>query len=144
MVTVERCIQVGPDVVEAWTRLMPQLNPAARPPDQAELEAILSAGATELFAAREKGSGLIVGSLALVVFATPTATHAWIEDVVVDEAWRGQGIGEAMTRAALERARERGAHGVDLTSRPARAAANRLYLRMGFVLRSTNLYRYFL
>ena len=142
MVVVERCVQIGPDLVEAWKRLMPQLNPAARPPGQAELEAILSAGATDLYTARDKGSGFIVGALALAVFSTPTATHAWIEDVVVDEAWRGQGIGEALTRAALERARDRGAAGVELTSRPARAAANRLYLRMGFVLRSTNLYRF--
>jgi ribosomal protein S18 acetylase RimI-like enzyme len=142
MVLIERCIQIGPDLVEAWERLMPQLNPAARPPGQAKLEAILSAGAADLYAARDKDSGLIVGALALVVFSTPTATHAWIEDVVVDGAWRGQGIGEALTRAALERARERGAAGVDLTSRPAREAANRLYLRMGFALRSTNLYHF--
>jgi ribosomal protein S18 acetylase RimI-like enzyme len=144
MVFVERCVQAGPELVKAWERLMPQLNPAVRAPGLMEFEAILSAGATDLFAARDEDTGIIVGALALVVFSTPTATHAWIEDVVVDQNWRGQGIGAALTTAALERARERGASSVDLTSRPAREAANRLYLRLGFVPRSTNLYRYYL
>lgn len=142
MVSVERCTQAEPDLVEAWKRLMPQLNPAAHPPDFAELKAILSVGATDLFTARDQVSQGIVGALALVVFSTPTGTHAWIEDVVVDEAWRGQGIGEALTRAALERARERGAKVVDLTSRTEREAANHLYRRMGFIPRKTNLYRF--
>jgi ribosomal protein S18 acetylase RimI-like enzyme len=142
MISIERSDRAGPDWVDAWKRLMPQLNPFASPPGQAELDAILTAGATELFAARETVSGRIVGALALVVFTTPTATHAWIEDVVVDEIWRGQGIGEALVRAALERAQQRGARKVDLTSRPAREAANRLYLRMGFAPRDTNIYRF--
>jgi ribosomal protein S18 acetylase RimI-like enzyme len=68
--------------------------------------------------------------------------HAWIEDVVVDEKWRGQGIGEALTQAGIERAIQRGASSVDLTSRPTREAANQLYVKMGFQLRHTNLYRY--
>ena len=142
MVVIERCTRAEPELAQAWEQLMPQLNPGAHPPTLPELEAILAAGATELFAARDEVTGRIVGALALVVFATPTGTHAWIEDVVVDAVWRGQGIGESLTHAALERARVRGAHAVDLTSRPAREAANRLYLRMGFVLRTTNLYRF--
>lgn len=139
---IERCTHAGEELVEAWRLLMPQLNPNHRPPSQSELAEILAGGATELFAARELTTGSFVGALALVVFTTPTATHAWIEDVVVDREWRGRGIGEALTRAALERARERGAHCVDLTSRPAREEANRLYQRLGFKLRSTNLYRF--
>jgi len=67
--------------------------------------------------------------------------RAWIEDVVVDEAGRGQGVGAALVQAALERSAERGARTVDLTSRPSREAANRLYLRLGFETRDTNVYR---
>jgi ribosomal protein S18 acetylase RimI-like enzyme len=142
MFFVQRCTLVDDALAEAWRRLMPQLNPAAQPPDLAALQAILSGGATELFTAREQRSNRIVGVLALVVFSTPTGTHSWIEDVVVDENYRGQGIGSMIIRAAIERARERGAKAVDLTSRPVREAANRLYLRMGFVLRQSNLYRF--
>jgi ribosomal protein S18 acetylase RimI-like enzyme len=84
----------------------------------------------------------IVGLLTLVVFRIPTGVRAWIEDVVVDESARGHGVGEALNRAALDDARRRGAKTVDLTSRPSRAAANRLYQRLGFVARETNVYRF--
>ncbi len=74
----------------------------------------------------------IVGALTLVVFRIPTGVRAWIEDVVVDEAARGQGVGEALNREALRLAKDRGAITVDLTSRPSREAANRMYQRLGF------------
>jgi ribosomal protein S18 acetylase RimI-like enzyme len=93
-----------------------------------------------LFAAR-RGTE-IVGLLTLVVFRIPTAVRAWIEDVVVDESARGSGVGEALSRAALAEAVRRGAKTVELTSRPSREAANRLYQRIGFVRRDTNVYRY--
>jgi ribosomal protein S18 acetylase RimI-like enzyme len=93
-----------------------------------------------LFIARVDGR--IVGSLTLAVFRIPTGIRAWIEDVVVDESARGHGVGEALNRAALAEAKRRGAKTVDLTSRPSREAANRLYLRIGFVARETNVYRY--
>jgi len=93
-----------------------------------------------MYAARVDGR--VVGLLTLVVFRIPTAVRAWIEDVVVDESARGKGVGEALNRAALDEARRRGAKTVDLTSRPSRAAANRLYQRIGFVARETNVYRY--
>ena len=88
------------------------------------------------------GSGTLVGSLTLALFRVPTGLRAWIEDVVVDESARGAGVGEALVLAALERAEALGARTVDLTSRPTREAANRLYLRLGFELRTTNVYRH--
>jgi ribosomal protein S18 acetylase RimI-like enzyme len=89
-----------------------------------------------------RSGGVITGTLTLVMFPLPTGMRAWIEDVVVDEAARGQGIGEALTHEALRIARDAGARTVDLTSRPARAAAGRLYERLGFTLRESRLYRY--
>jgi ribosomal protein S18 acetylase RimI-like enzyme len=77
-----------------------------------------------------------------VVFPIPTGRRAWIEDVVVDEASGGQGIGRALTEAMLDLARELACVSVDLTSRPSREAANRLYQRVGFEPRDTNVYRY--
>ncbi len=94
-----------------------------------------------LFIARED-EGPILGSLVLVTFKTPTAVRAWIEDVVVDEAARGKGVGERLVEVAIDRARRANAKSVDLTSRPDREAANRLYQRLGFELRSSNLYRF--
>jgi ribosomal protein S18 acetylase RimI-like enzyme len=86
-------------------------------------------------------TGTIVGSLTLVLFRIPTAIRAWIEDVVVDESARGRGVGEALSREALRVAADAGARTVDLTSRPSREAANRLYQRLGFKQRDTNVYR---
>jgi ribosomal protein S18 acetylase RimI-like enzyme len=98
--------------------------------------------ATTLFLARDGEDGPIVGTLTLVVFRIPTGVRAWIEDVIVTEDARGQGCGQALNRAALSAAADAGARTVDLTSRPSRDAANRLYQRMGFVQRETNVYRY--
>lgn len=100
----------------------------------------MASEASTLFVARVDGR--IAGSLTLAMFRIPTGVRAWIEDVVVDESARGHGVGEALNRAALDHARANGAITVDLTSRPSREAANRLYKRMGFEQRDTNVYRY--
>ncbi len=121
-------------------RLIPQLSSSNPPPTHAELAAIIANDSCDVLVARDGDS--IVGSLTLVVFPIPTGIRAWIEDVVVDESSRGKGVGEALNTFALQRARERGAKTVDLTSRPSREAANRLYQRLGFVARDTNVYRY--
>ena len=80
--------------------------------------------------------------LTLVIFRLPTGVRARIEDVVVDGAMRGRGVASALTAAALELAAASGAHTVDLTSRPSREAANRLYQHLGFEQRETVVYRF--
>ena len=126
------------EVVTALARLLPQLS-SASPPSASELATIIAGGST-VFVARV--DGVIVGSLTLVLYRIATGLKAWIEDVVVDEAARGHGVGEALNFAAIEEARRRGAKAVSLTSRPSREAANRLYQRIGFSARDTNVYRY--
>ncbi len=106
-----------------------------------ELEEIVASPATVLFAARQGLGGPVVGLLTLALFRIPTGLRAWIEDVVVDGAGRGRGAGSALVLAALERARKLGCRTVDLTSRPSREDANRLYVRLGFEVRETNVYR---
>lgn len=128
------------EVVEAFERLIPQLSSSNPPPTREALDAIVQSEASVLFLARVDGR--IVGSLTLATFRIPTGVRAWIEDVVVDESARGHGVGEALNRAAIEEAKRRGAITVELTSRPSREAANRLYQRMGFVARDTNVYRF--
>jgi len=132
--------KVTGEVVEAFGRLVPQLSRSARPPGRADLDAVAGFPANTLLVARS--AGVITGTMTLVMFPLPTGVRAWIEDVVVDESARGQGTGEAMTRAALRLASEAGARTVDLTSRPAREAAGRLYERLGFEIRESRLYRY--
>ena len=139
-VTVEIATQASDELVQAMLKLIPQLSSSNPPPSLKELDEIISSGSSVLFIARVKNQ--IVGSLTLATFRIPTGIRAWIEDVVVDESARGHGVGEALNRAALDEAKRRGAITVELTSRPTREAANRLYLRLGFVLRETNVYRY--
>src|SRR5687768_13877123 len=119
------------ELTAAFARLVPQLSRSNPPPSAEQVVAILDSDATTQFVARDD-AGTIVGVATLAIFRIPTALRAWIEDVITDEAARGQGIGEALTRAMLDRARELGCATVDLTSRPSREAANRLYKRVGF------------
>ena len=139
-VQIEVLDKVTGEVVEAFGRLLPQLSRSAPPLGQAELEAVAGCPANTVLVARSAGT--IIGTTTLVMFPLPTGLRAWIEDVVVDESARGQGAGEAMTREALRLAGEAGARTVDLTSRPSREAAGRLYERAGFKLRDSRLYRY--
>ena len=137
---VEIATQTTDEIVDAMSALIPQLSASNPPPTKSEIEEIISSDSSVLFLARVEGR--IVGSLTLATFRIPTGIRAWIEDVVVDESARGHGAGEALNRAALAEAKRRGAITVELTSRPSREAANRLYQRLGFVQRETNIYRY--
>lgn len=139
-ITVAEVTSVEPGLVEAFERLIPQLSRSSPPPTPEQLAEIVSSPATVLFVAR--AGEVVVGSLTLALFRIPTGLRAWIEDVVVDEGARGRGVGEALNRAALAHALSVGARTVDLTSRPSRQAANRLYQRLGFVERETNVYRH--
>jgi ribosomal protein S18 acetylase RimI-like enzyme len=139
-VKVEIATTLTPAIVDAVTRLVPQLSSSSPPPSTAELGDIVASPATDLFIALDDDGG-VVGMATLATFRTPTGLRAWIEDVVVDDAGRGRGVGTALTEAMLDRARELGCRTVDLTSRPSREAANRLYQRAGFVARETNVYR---
>ena len=132
--------EVSEELVQAFRKLIPQLSRSNPPPSAERLAEIVASDATVLLIAVE--SDQIVGSLTLAMFRIPTGLRAWIEDVVVDDGARGKGVGEALNREALRVAGAAGATTVDLTSRPSREAANRLYQRLGFIERETNVYRY--
>jgi ribosomal protein S18 acetylase RimI-like enzyme len=132
---------VTPELVAAFAGLIPQLSSSSPAPAAPELAELVDSPATQLLLAVDD-DGTILGSLTLALFRIPTGLRAWIEDVVVDGAARGRGVGEQLNEDALRRAAEAGATTVDLTSRPSREAANRLYQRLGFEKRETNVYRY--
>jgi ribosomal protein S18 acetylase RimI-like enzyme len=162
---------VTDELEQAVKYLLPQLSRSAPPLTRPELDELVTGEATTLFVARDDGlseeelaamkgepgseprpqgeasgtadpDGPIVGMLTLVVFRLPTGVRAWIEDVVTDGNLRGRGTASALIKAAIDLASSAGARTVDLTSRPSREAANRLYVRVGFKLRETNVYRY--
>lgn len=131
---------VDDELVSAFATLIPQLSSSSPPPSAEELRAIVDSPDSVLYIARLDGR--IVGSLTLAFYRIPTGLKAWIEDVVVDDTARGQGVGEALNRAAIAEATHRRAKNISLTSRAKREAANRLYQRLGFDPYDTNVYRY--
>lgn len=137
---IEIATEASDELVLAFARLVPQLSKSSPPPTAAEVAEMVDSPASDVLVARL--DGVIVGTLTLVVFRIPTGVRAWIEDVVVDDSARGHGVGDLLNRFALDLARTKGAKTVDLTSRPSREAANRLYQRIGFQPRDTNVYRY--
>jgi len=137
---IEEVDVVGPEVVQALRRLIPQLSQSAPTVEAYDLESIVAAPDTTLFVARSDAG--IVGTLTLVLFRSPSGARGWIEDVAVDVASRGQGVGEALVDAAIALARKASSRTVDLTSNPKREGANRLYVRCGFAQRETNVYRF--
>jgi ribosomal protein S18 acetylase RimI-like enzyme len=139
-VQVEVVRSVDDELVGAFGALLPQLSRSAEPLGAQALQALVAWPGNHLLVARV--DGVIRGTLTLVTFPIPTGLRAWIEDVVVDEAARGRGVGAALTQEAVRLARAAGARTVDLTSRPSRAAANRLYERLGFRLRDSKVYRF--
>ena len=138
-IVVEVVADITDGNLAAVNRLIPQLSRSAPPLTAEALKQIVSWDGNRLLVAYSGDQA--VGMLTLVMFPIPTGLRAWIEDVVVDETARGQGIGAALTQEAIRQARTAGARTVDLTSRPARQAANRLYERLGFELRDTRAYR---
>jgi ribosomal protein S18 acetylase RimI-like enzyme len=140
-VLIENASAVSAEIVEAVGRLVGQLSSSAPAPDTEQIEQLLASSAIRLLLARDS-DGRIVGMLTLALFPIPTGMRAWIEDVVVEHDARGRGIGSLLTLEALRLAREAGARTVDLTSRPSREAANRMYVSLGFARRETNVYRH--
>jgi ribosomal protein S18 acetylase RimI-like enzyme len=132
---IEKISTITPSTADSIAALVGQLSSSAKAPTREELETTVNAPGTVLLAVRQSGN--LVGMLTI-----PTGMRAIIEDVVVDERYRGQGVAEALTREALVLAEAAGARTVDLTSRPSREAANRLYQKLGFQKRDSNVYRY--
>jgi ribosomal protein S18 acetylase RimI-like enzyme len=136
---VERAAEATSELQSALASLLPQLNPSIAVPDAGMLEAALSDTATTLLVARDGGT--IIGTATVIVYTTPAWVKSRIEDVVVDKRARGRGCGEALVKACIEVARQKGAALVELQSARSREEANRLYPRLGFELRQSNVYR---
>lgn len=139
MARIEAVDEPSDEVRKALAGLLPQLNPAIVPPDAGRLAKLISDPAVKLLVARDADS--IVGTATVIVYTSPAWTKARIEDVVVDQSARGQGVGRALVDACIEIARGRGCTIVELQSKRSRVEANRLYQEMGFELRDSNFYR---
>lgn len=138
-VIIKEAVTLTSELSASFATLLSQLSSSA-PPDLELLSAVINAQDTTLLVASIDDR--LVGMCTLVTFSIPTGVRCWIEDVVVDSKARGAGIGAELVNEAIARAKNAGARSVDLTSRPSRVDANRLYERLGFSRRETNVYRY--
>ena len=138
---IQRVDAITDELIEAFQRLMPQLSATMQAPTREALQALVSFPASTLLVARTAESAPIIGAATLALVRAPSGVHARLEDVIVDETVRGQGVGEALTREVIRLAKESGADYIALTSNPRREAANRLYQRVGFIRWETNVYR---
>ena len=134
---IEQLTEADGELVEVGARLLPQLTEARTPPTLEKLKETVS---TQTMLVARDDDGRIIGTLTLVLYRVASGLKGRIEDVIVDESARGQGIGEALTREGMKRASEAGVLMLELTSMPYRQAANRLYKRLGFVRKPTNVF----
>jgi GNAT superfamily N-acetyltransferase len=141
MIRIEVVREATSELHAALARLLPQLNAKLPLPDLVRLRRLVADPAVTLLVARDGDE--IAGTTTVIVYTTPFWIKARLDEVVVDESARGQGVGEALVKAALEIGRERGAQVAELQSGtgPGREAAHRLYLRLGFKIRDTDVMR---
>jgi GNAT superfamily N-acetyltransferase len=137
-----RIDSVDDEIYQTFQHLIPQLTTNVPPPTRAELETLIAFAGTTLLAARIDPHSPIVGLATVSLVCAPTGIHARLEDVVVDQTARGQGVGAALTNASIQVARDWGANYLALTSNPHREAANKLYQKLGFKRWETNVYRF--
>ena len=140
MILVREVLEPLATDMEQLNLLIPQLSESAQPMTQTKFAEIINSSATHLYVAEENHT--ILGMLSLAIFPIPTGVRAWVEDVVVKTEARGKGVGKLLTLHAISESKKFGAVSLDLTSRPSREIANKLYQSVGFDVRETNVYRY--
>ena len=139
MVEIIEISEASNEILSQVNGLLPQLSKSASPLSLESLDILAKSESTNLFVAKEGKK--VWGMLSLVLLPIPTGTKAWVEDVVVDSSARGKGIGKALMNHALKKVREKRGKSIDLTSRPSRETANKLYQSLGYQKRETNVYR---
>lgn len=139
-ITIEEVTEFSDELADAIECLLPELSSTAVYSVET-VRAIVASDATHLYVARLDGR--IIGTASLVVYPIPTGIRAHVDDVVVDESARGHGVSRLLLERLIAEANDRfRVRTIDLTSRPDREAANRLYASSGFVQRGTNVYRW--
>ena len=137
---IEKLETFSSELIAVLNKLLMQLNNEAVPLIKADIEQMISSPTNSLFVARRSDNKEIVGMITLIIYRIPVWKKAWIEDIVVDEEYRKHGIGTKLIQHAIEIAKALGVLSLNFTSRPGKEAANRLYERLGFEKRETNVY----
>lgn len=140
-INIEQLKTFSEEVTDVLNNLLKQLNPNARTLSDEDEKEIIEETANRIFVARESVGNKIVGLLTLIIINAQFVKKGLIEDVVVDEKYRGKGVGTKLVARAINQAREEGVKYIDLTSNSTKVAANKFYQHLGFKIRDTNVYR---
>ena len=129
----------SPNHYEAVVRLLGQLTSRSITFTEDDYRRLIATPHSPLFLLTD--GDVVVGMLTVGIYLSPTGSKAWIEDVVVDAACRGRGLGRQLVAHAIDYCKQQGIDTLYLTSNPRRIAANALYQSLGFERKETNLYR---
>ena len=129
----------SPEYHEAMQRFLNQLTTSPMVLTEGMFQQLLASENSHLFFIMKDEQ--IAGMLTVGIYYSPTGGKAWIEDVVVDETFRGQGFSKQLVAHAIEFVKSQQIPLLMLTSNPKRIAANKLYQAMGFERKETNVYR---
>lgn len=141
-IKIERVTKYSPEITKTVRLLAQQIDHNYKPLSHADVKEMLtSSNVCFLFFARDISTNQVTGMIMLLVYRIPYTRKGYIEDLIVDESFRGRGIGKALLKKAVETAKAKGAAYLDLTSRPSRVESNDLYEKFGFQKRETNVYR---
>lgn len=138
---IEEVTSFTPVVADAVRDLVTKLSSNTQPLEDDDLENIIASKTSSLFIVKETPTQKIAGMVTLIVYRIPDTTKGSIEDLVVSESFRGNGLGEKLLMAAIEKAKVLGVRTLMLTSNPSRVAANKLYQKLGFEHYETNVYK---
>ena len=139
--TVSTIHKINEDMQKEIDLLLHELSPTLGTIDRDRVNRLLKEDRLTLFAA-EDDKGRLAGMLTLTFCPTLTGDKYWIEDVIVHDAFRGQGIGKALGKAAGSHVKQSGRPcRIYLTSNPSRTAARNLYRSEGFEEYDTGVFR---
>lgn len=139
--TIEQITEFNESEAEQIRSLSKQIGHNYKELTTEDYKQMITSPCNFLYVAKEVTTGKIVGMITLLVIRIPYVKKSSFEDLVVDENYRGQGIGTLLLDHAISKAKSENAAYVDFTSRPRRIEGNELYKRLGFEKRETNVYR---
>lgn len=140
-ITIEQLKTFSPDITTAINNLLAQLSKDAKELDRNDIKGMIESKSNTLIVAKNSSDQKIIGMLTLVSYSTPIGKKAWLEDLVVDQNYRERGIATKLINFAIDKAKQIGATSLNLTSRPERIKANKVYIKLGFQRRNTNVYK---
>lgn len=139
-IKIERVTSSNKEVLNALNVLIPQMGSDSKLIYKKDLDRILDDKNINLLILKKGLS--IVASATLAVVPTPSNVLGFVEDVVVDEDYRGNGYGKLLMQEVIDIAKKANVKQIKLQSNSKRVSANVLYKKLGFIAFDTNSYNY--